>query len=63
MSLPRNALYPIVGALALAVVACQPSDPVVEAGARLSHPVIEVPEGKTLLPVARPLAAPAAPLT
>jgi hypothetical protein len=63
MPMPRNAVYPIVGALAIVVVAFQPGEPLAESGARTSHPVIQVPDGKTLLPAARPTEMPAVPLT
>ncbi|MEP7280609.1 MAG: hypothetical protein ABI696_01415 [Rubrivivax sp.] len=63
MPTPRNALYLFVAMLSLAVVACQPSDPIVEAGARVTHPVIQVPDGKTLLAPARPGVLQAASLT
>ena len=48
----RTALLAFVVMVAVAAVACQPTEGLVEAGARQSHPVIEVPAGPTLLPPA-----------
>jgi hypothetical protein len=56
----RTALFAFIVLVAVAAVACQPTDGLAEAGARQSHPVIEVPAGPTLLPPAEP-AAPASP--
>ena len=56
----RTALFAFIVLVAVAAVACQPTDGLSEAGARQSHPVIEVPTGPTLLPPAEP-AAPASP--
>jgi hypothetical protein len=62
MSTTRNALMAFVVIVTLATVACQPTDPIVEAGARATHPVIDVPPGPTLLPnAAAPSASSATP--
>ena len=56
----RTALLAFVVMVAVATVACQPTEGLAEPGGRKSHPVIEVPEGPTLLPPTP--AAPAAPV-
>jgi len=56
----RTALLAFVVMVAVAAVACQPTDGMVERGARQAHPVIDVPEGPTLLPPATPAAEPPA---
>jgi ABC-type oligopeptide transport system substrate-binding subunit len=48
----RTALLAFVVMVAVAAVACQPTEGLAEPGARQSHPVIDVPEGPTLLPPA-----------
>lgn len=53
MQATRNALFAFALIVSLAAVACQPTDELIETGARATHPVIEVPEGPTMLPPAR----------
>jgi hypothetical protein len=56
-------LYAVVTALSVAVVAFQPRTTITESGARVSHRVIEVPDGKTLLPTVRPASLSAVPVS
>lgn len=56
----RTALFAFTALLAVAAVACQPTEGLAEAGARQSHPVIQTPDSPTLLPPAAP-ATPADP--
>ncbi len=53
MQATRNALFGFALIVSLAAVACQPTDELIETGARATHPVIQVPEGPTMLPPAR----------
>ena len=53
MQATRNALFAFALIVSLAAVACQPTDELIETGARTTHPVIQVPEGPTMLPPAR----------
>lgn len=50
----RTALFAFSVMLAVAAVACQPTEGLAEAGARQSHPVIQAPDSPTLLPPATP---------
>jgi hypothetical protein len=50
MQATRNTLFGLVVMVAIAALACQPTDGLLEDGARSGHALIAVPASPTLLP-------------